>query len=63
MAGEADFGPLAPPARPEGVLTAVLPAGLPPAKHTRSLIGLGSSRSGSVARDTDELLAEGFGRN
>ena len=44
-------------------LTTVLPAGPPPAKHTRSLIGLGSSRSGSFARDTDELLAEGFGRN
>ena len=44
-------------------LTTVLPAGSPPARHTLSLIGLGSSRSGSFARDTDDLLAEGFGRN
>lgn len=44
-------------------LTTALPAEPPPAKRTLSLIGLGSSRSGRFARDADELLAEGFGRN
>ena len=42
-------------------LAEALPAGTPPA--TFSFIGLGSSTSGRYARDTDELLAEGFGRD
>ena len=31
--------------------------------QTFSFVGLGSSTSGRYARDTDELLADGFGRN
>ncbi len=44
-------------------LTTALPAEPPPAKHTLSFIGLGSSSAGRFARDADELLAEGFGRD
>jgi hypothetical protein len=31
--------------------------------RTFSFVGLGSSTSGRYARDTDELLADGFGRD
>ena len=44
-------------------LAAALPAEPPAAKRTLSFIGLGSSSSGRFARDTDEILAEGFGRD
>lgn len=44
-------------------LTTVLPAHPLPGNPTLSFIGLGSSASGRFARDTDELLADGFGRN
>jgi len=44
-------------------LTAALPAEPLPAKQTLSFIGLGSSSSGRFARDADELLADGFGRD
>jgi hypothetical protein len=40
-----------------------LPAETSPAKRTFSFIGLGSSTSGRYARDSDELLADGFGRD
>jgi hypothetical protein len=43
-------------------LTATLPLE-PVTGRTLSFIGLGSSHSGRFARDTDELLADGFGRN
>jgi hypothetical protein len=33
------------------------------APRTLSLIGLGSSSSGQYARDADDLLADGFGRD
>jgi hypothetical protein len=33
------------------------------APRTLSFIGLGSSSSGRYARDADELLADGFGRD
>jgi len=33
------------------------------APRTFSFVGLGSSTSGRFARDTDELLADGFGRD
>jgi plasmid stability protein len=44
-------------------LTAALPAERPPTKRRLSFIGLGSSSSGRFARDADEMLAEGFGRD
>ena len=44
-------------------LTTALPVEPHPTEHTLSFIGLGSSTSGRFARDTDELLAEGFGRD
>ncbi len=44
-------------------LTSVLPPDPLPGKPTLSFIGLGSSASARFARDTDELLADGFGRN
>ena len=44
-------------------LTAALPNGTSPIARTLSFVGLGSSDSGRFARDADELLAEGFGRN
>lgn len=44
-------------------LTRALPAETSPARRTYSFIGLGSSTSGRHARDTDELLADGFGRD
>ena len=44
-------------------LATALPAERPPAKRALSFIGLGSSNSGRFARDADELLAEGFGRD
>lgn len=34
-----------------------------PAKRTLSFIGLGSSDSGRFARDAEEMLDEGFGRD
>jgi len=45
-------------------LTAALPSDSSPGtKPSLSFVGLGSSSSGPYARDTDELLAEGFGRS
>ncbi len=44
-------------------LAEALPAEASPAKRTLSFIGLGSSTSGRRARDADELLADGFGRD
>jgi len=44
-------------------LAETLPVETSPAKRTLSFIGLGSSSSGRYARDADELLADGFGRN
>lgn len=44
-------------------LTQALPAETPAGKRTLSFIGLGSSTSGRYARDADELLADGFGRD
>ena len=44
-------------------LATALPAERPPAKRALSFIGLGSSSSGRYARDADEILAEGFGRD
>jgi hypothetical protein len=44
-------------------LSRSLPTETPPAKRTLSFIGLGSSSSGRGASETDELLAEGFGRD
>jgi hypothetical protein len=44
-------------------LSRSLPTETPPAKRTFSFIGLGSSSSGRTARETDELLAEGFGQS
>ena len=43
-------------------LTQALPTDAP-APKTLSFIGLGSSNSGRYARDADELLADGFGRD
>jgi len=43
-------------------LAATLPADHVPVKQRRSFIGLGASSSGRSALDTDELLADGFGR-
>jgi hypothetical protein len=44
-------------------LAEALPGETTPANRTLSFIGLGSSTSGRHARDADELLAEGFGRD
>jgi hypothetical protein len=44
-------------------LATALPAETHPTERTLSFIGLGASSSGRFARDTDELLAEGFGRD
>lgn len=44
-------------------LVEALPAESSTAPQTFSFVGLGSSTSGRYARDTDELLADGFGRN
>ncbi len=44
-------------------LAEALPAEPPTAKRTLSFIGLGSSTSGRRARDADDLLADGFGRD
>jgi hypothetical protein len=44
-------------------LTASLPTEHVPVRQTLSFIGLGSSSSGRFARDADEILADGFGRN
>lgn len=44
-------------------LTQALPAEARPGKREFSFIGLGSSTSGRHARDADELLADGFGRD
>jgi hypothetical protein len=43
-------------------LAEALPAGNS-RPQTFSFVGLGSSTSGRYARDTDELLADGFGRD
>lgn len=45
-------------------LTAALPEKHSPRPAPAlSFIGLGSSTSGRVARDTDDMLADGFGRS
>lgn len=44
-------------------LSRTLPAEAVPSKHIFSFVGIGSSNSGKSARDTDELLADGFGRD
>jgi hypothetical protein len=44
-------------------LAEALPAETPLVKRTLSFIGLGSSTSGKYARDADEFLADGFGRD
>lgn len=47
-------------------LAARLPAETPPAttaKRKLSFAGIGASNTGRTARDADELLAEGFGRD
>ncbi|MGQ0824888.1 MAG: hypothetical protein ACT4OX_07670 [Actinomycetota bacterium] len=45
-------------------LAAALPAEAPNApKRKLAFIGMGASSSGRVARDADEMLAEGFGRD
>jgi plasmid stability protein len=44
-------------------LTASLPTEHVPVRQALSFIGLGSSSSGRFARETDELLGDGFGRN
>lgn len=45
-------------------LAAELPADHPEARTRKlSFIGLGSSTSGRSAREADEMLAEGFGRD
>jgi hypothetical protein len=44
-------------------LAEALPAQSSAAPPTFSFVGLGSSTSGRYARDTDELLADGFGRD
>jgi len=44
-------------------LAEALPADTSATPRTFSFIGLGSSRSGRYARGTDELLADGFGRD
>lgn len=44
-------------------LAEALPAETPELERKLSFIGLGSSSSGRYARDADELLADGFGRD
>lgn len=44
-------------------LAEALPADSPAVPRSFSFVGLGSSTSGRYARDTDEILADGFGRN
>jgi len=44
-------------------LTTALPEDHVPVKRALSFIGLGSSGSGRSARDANELLADGFGRD
>jgi hypothetical protein len=44
-------------------LAEALPAEATPANRALSFIGLGSSTSGRYAREADELLADGFGRD
>ncbi len=44
-------------------LAAALPAERAPGPRTLSFIGLGTSNSGRFARDADEILTEGFGRD
>lgn len=45
-------------------LAAQLPADTSaPVKRKLAFIGMGASRSGRGARDADEMLAEGFGRD
>ena len=45
-------------------LVAQLPVDTPaPAKRNLAFIGMGASTSGRRARDADEMLAEGFGRD
>jgi len=44
-------------------LVSALPTDVAPVKRSLSFVGLGSSSSGRFARDTDELLADGFGRD
>jgi hypothetical protein len=44
-------------------LAEALPAQSSAGPQTFSFVGLGSSTSGRYARDTDELLADGFGRD
>jgi hypothetical protein len=44
-------------------LSEALPAESSARPRTLSFVGLGSSTSGRYARDTDELLADGFGRD
>ena len=43
-------------------LAEALPAESSARPRTFSFVGLGSSTSGRYARDTDEILADGFGR-
>jgi hypothetical protein len=45
------------------VVVAELTQALPSAPRSLSFIGLGSSSSGQYARDADDLLADGFGRD
>jgi hypothetical protein len=48
------------------VVVAALAQALPAdasAPRTLSFLGLGSSSSGQYARDADDLLADGFGRD
>lgn len=44
-------------------LAEALPAKSAAAPQTFSFVGLGSSTSGRFARDADEFLADGFGRD
>ena len=44
-------------------LAEALPAESAAAPQSLSFVGLGSSTSGRFARDADELLADGFGRD
>jgi hypothetical protein len=44
-------------------LTEALPAEASAPPQTFSFVGIGLSTSGRYARDTDDLLADGFGRD
>jgi hypothetical protein len=44
-------------------LAAQLPAETASPRRKRAFVGIGSSTSGRRARDADEMLAEGFGRD